>query len=336
MNIGLDLGFGYVKGVNSQNKRILFPSIVSIGFDRPLAGIFNTNDIIENLHIRIVDKTGENSYYVGNLARREGFSDSFTLDIDKYTQPEAKALLSTAVMLLTLDSEPEEPINLVTGLPLKQFQAHKKAFEEELENYKALISLPEHKLMKTIEFEKVTVFPQAAGAAYYALLEDLDRYLYTDSYIVLIDIGFKTTDYIVFLIEDRPHFLPDLSGTIDTGISKIFTAIEQIYLAKTGATIDTAGLMTIFKKESIYFKGKYVDFTEELTALKKELARLIEKRIYATLKEVFDRVSTVFIAGGGGSDLYPYLKNIHADVVLVKDAQFANALGFLKIAEINK
>lgn len=334
MNIGLDLGFGYVKGVNSQNKRILFPSIVSIGFDRPLAGIFSSNNIIENLHVKILNGNGESSYYVGELAKREGFSDSFTLDIDKYTQPEAKVLLSTAVALLLLDSSSEEPVNLVTGLPLKQYQTHKRAFEEELKNYKALVSFPEQKVMKTVSFKKVTVFPQAAGAAYYALLEDLDKYLYTDSYIVLIDIGFKTTDYIVFLVEDRPHFLPDLSGTIDAGISRILTAVEQIYLAKTGSTIDTAGLMTILKNESIYFKGRYVDFSEELVVLKKELARLIEKRIYASTKDVFDRVIAVFVAGGGGSDLYPYLKSVHSNVSLVDDAQFANALGFLKIAEM--
>lgn len=334
MNIGLDLGFGYVKGVNSQNKRIIFPSIVSIGFDRPLAGIFNTNDIIENLHVKIIDKDGENSYYIGNLARREGFSNSFALDIDKYTEPEARALLSAAVLLLTLNEN--EPVNLVTGLPLKQFQAYKKAFEEELKNYKALISLPEYKLMKTVEFEKVTVFPQAAGAVYYALLEDLDKYLLSDSYIVLIDIGFKTTDYIVFFVEDRPYFLADLSGTIDAGISKIFTAMEQIYTVKTGSNLDTGDFITILNKGSIYFKGKYIDFTEEITALKKELAKLIEKRIYTSLKGILDKVMVIFVAGGGGADLYPYLKDVHTNVELVKDAQFANALGFLKVAEINK
>lgn len=334
MNIGLDLGFGYVKGVNSQNKKILFPSIVSIGFDRPLAGIFNSNDVIENLHVKILDKTGENSYYVGNLAKREGFSNSFALDIDKYNQTEAKVLLSTATLLLSLDEG--EPINLVTGLPLKQFQSYKKSFEEELKNYKAVISLPEYRLMKTIEFEKVTVFPQAAGAVYYTLLEDLDRYMLSDSYIVLIDIGFKTTDYIVFLVEDRPYFLADLSGTIDTGISNIFTAMEQVYTAKTGSNIDTADFITILNKGSIYFKGKYIDFSEEITALKKELAKLIEKRIYTSLKGIFDKVMVIFVAGGGGSDLYPYLKDVHTNVELVKDAQFANALGFLKVAEIQK
>lgn len=38
--IGLDLGYGYVKGVNEAGKGIVFPSLVSAAYDRPLSALF--------------------------------------------------------------------------------------------------------------------------------------------------------------------------------------------------------------------------------------------------------------------------------------------------------
>lgn len=333
MNIGLDLGYGYVKGVNDKGKRILFPSIVSIGFDRLLSGIFNSNEnIVDNMYVKIADDGGEKSYYIGELAKREGFSDAFTLNIDKHNQEETKALLAAATALLM--SEDNNIINIATGLPLEQYQTYKKQFQEEIEGYKAIVSFPEYNLTRIVKFDKVIIFPQAAGAVYHALMDNINKYMIKNSYIVLVDIGFKTTDYVTFLIDNRLRFLPDFSGTIDTGISKIFTALGKLYTQKTGANANTESLMEILKDNSIYFRGQYISFEKELHILKNELARLVKKGILDKLKDEYEKISTMFIAGGGGKDLYPFFKDAHANVELVKDAQFANAFGFLKVCQM--
>lgn len=333
MNIGLDLGYGYVKGVNDKGKRILFPSIVSIGFDRLLSGIFNSNEnIVDNMYVKIADDGGEKSYYIGELAKREGFSDAFTLNIDKHNQEETKALLAAATALLM--SEDNNIINIATGLPLEQYQTYKKQFQEEIEGYKAIVSFPEYNLTRIVKFDKVIIFPQAAGAVYHALMDNINKYMIKNSYIVLVDIGFKTTDYVTFLIDNRLRFLPDFSGTIDTGISKIFTTLGKLYTQKTGANANTESLMEILKDNSIYFRGQYISFEKELHILKNELARLVKKGILDKLKDEYEKISTMFIAGGGGKDLYPFFKDAHANVELVKDAQFANAFGFLKVCQM--
>ncbi|SNX54143.1 ParM/StbA family protein [Thermoanaerobacterium sp. RBIITD] len=333
MNIGLDLGYGYVKGVNDKGKRILFPSIVSIGFDRLLSGLFNSNEsIVENMYVKIADDDGEKSYYIGELAKREGFSDAFLLDIDKHNQEETKALLAAATALLMSDDD--NTINIATGLPLEQYQTYKKQFQEEIEGYKAIVSFPEYNLTRIVKFDKVIIFPQAAGAVYHALMDNINKYMIKNSYIVLVDIGFKTTDYVTFLIDNRLRFLPDFSGTIDTGISKIFTALGKLYTQKTGASTNTEGLMEILKDNNIYFRGQYISFEKEVNILKNELARLVKKGILDKLKDEYEKISTMFIAGGGGKDLYPFFKDAHANVELVKDAQFANAYGFLKVCQM--
>lgn len=335
MNIGLDLGYGYVKGVNDKGKKILFPSIVSIGFDRILSGIFNTNEnIVDNMYVKIADDGGEKSYYIGELAKREGFSDAFTLSIDKHNQEETKILLSAATALLMSDDD--NTINVATGLPLEQYQTYKKQFQEEIEKCKAIVSFPEYNLTRIVKFDKVIIFPQAAGAVYYALMDNVSKYMIKNSYIVLIDIGFKTTDYVTFLIDNRLRFLPDFSGTIDTGISKIFATLGKLYTQKTGASANTEGLMEILKDNDIYFRGQYISFEKEVNILKNELARLVKKGIIDKLKDEYEKVSTMFVAGGGGKDLYPYLKDAHANVELVKDAQFANAYGFLKVCQMQQ
>jgi len=333
MNIGLDLGYGYVKGVNDKGKKILFPSIVSIGFDRILSGIFNSNEnIVDNMYVKIADDGGEKSYYIGELAKREGFSDAFTLSIDKHNQEETKILLAAATALLMSDND--NTINVATGLPLEQYQTYKKQFQEEIEKCKAIVSFPEYNITRIVKFNKVVIFPQAAGAVYYALMDNISKYMIKNSYIVLIDIGFKTTDYVTFLIDNRLRFLPDFSGTIDTGISKIFATLGKLYTQKTGASANTEGLMEILKDNNIYFRGQYISFETEVNILKNELARLVKKSIVDKLKDEYEKVSTMFVAGGGGKDLYPYLKDAHTNVELVKDAQFANAYGFLKVCQM--
>jgi len=56
---------------------------------------------------------------------------------------------------------------------------------------------------KRISFAKTTISPQADGAFYYAVWEERHMYLVKGNYLGLIDIGFKTTDFITLLFEDK-------------------------------------------------------------------------------------------------------------------------------------
>ena len=298
--IGLDLGYGYIKGVNENGEKILFPAIVGGAYKRVLSGILGDkiDDKIKNMHLDIIEPSGQKrGYFVGELARREGRNISYAFDEDKINHPYTKALIAASCVLLF--PEESSPIHIVTGLPFEQYVHKKDEFRDLLEGYKVIASFKGDKNNKVIKFGRVTIFPQAAGAMYFAIMDNLKSYLSQGGYIGLIDVGFKTTDYIAFIIEDNKLILrEDLSGTINVGMSNLHYGAERLFTQKTGSKLDVLELFNLIKKESIFFKGKEINFSKELILIKRELGRIVKDRLKTVWGNKLDFFSTVFMAGG--------------------------------------
>ena len=82
-----------------------------------------------------------------------------------------------------------------------------------------------------ISIDGVEVFPQGVGL----LLAD-GLSLAHSGRIAVVDIGYYTTDYLVFeLIDGSPVPIPELCGSADTGIYIADRSISKIYQEKTGA-----------------------------------------------------------------------------------------------------
>jgi plasmid segregation protein ParM len=332
--MGLDLGYGYVKAVNEKKQRIVFPSLVCDAYERSLAGIFdNSKDrISENMHLVLTDNGNEKEYFVGDLARREGKNLSIAFDEDKINHPNTKAMLAASSLLLL----PKEhvSVHLVTGLPLEQYTHKKEEFRNMLKSFRVTAYFKGVDLKKVISFDKVTIFPQAAGAVYSSIMDNLTSYLIQGSYLGLIDIGFRTTDIISFMVEDTLILREDLSFTLDFGMSNLNGAADKLFTKKTGSKLDLPELMRMVSTGKIFYKGEEWNFTNELNACKSELARVIKDRVKSVWGNKLNFYNTVFLAGGGAKELYENLKDIHSHTVLTKDARFANANGFLKVAEL--
>jgi len=332
--IGLDLGYGFVKGVNEAGKGIVFPSLVSAAYDRPLSALFGgqKENIINNMHIILTNGQKE-EYFVGELARREGRNVSYAFDEDKIDHPSTRALLAAASMILF--PEEDVPVHLVTGLPLEQFVKQREEFEDMLKNFKIIASFKEDQKVKVIKFARVTIFPQAAGAVYGAILDNIQKYLIPGSYIGLIDVGFKTTDFIVFISEDKLVLREDLSGTINIGMAALNNAADKLFTQKTGSKLDIPELMRLINTGKIFYKGRELDFSQELATVKAEISRVIKDRIKSAWGSKMDFFNTVFLAGGGAKELQTGLSDIYEKTILVEDPQFANARGFLKVAAMS-
>lgn len=61
----------------------------------------------------------------------------------------------------------------------------------------------------------------------------------------MIDIGFKTTDYIVFKLGKKILLRNEMSNTINTGMSDLYGMVGQLFLQKTGAIFDMRVAMEI-------------------------------------------------------------------------------------------
>lgn len=331
--IGLDLGYGYVKGVSETGRTVSFPSLVGEAYDRPLSGLFGgANDSAGNLHLVVSDAEGKREFFAGELARREGRNVSFAFDEDKITHPNTKALLAAAGMLLF--PEGHSQVHMVTGLPLEQYIHKRDEFKEMLNRLSLSVRHREGNDSRRISFAKTTIFPQAAGAVYHAIWDDRQKYLAKGSYLGLVDVGFKTTDFIVFLVEDRLVLREDLSGTIPVGVSQLQTAADRLFTSKTGTKLDITELMRLVESGRLIFKGREMDLSGDLEDVKRELARNIKDRLKAVWGNKINFFHTVFLAGGGAVALEHTLNTLHPTTTVVKDARFANARGFLRVAEI--
>ena len=331
--IGLDLGYGYTKGVNEAGKEVLIPSLVCDGYNRPLAGLFGGGQgaLKDNLHLVVSDGLSF-ELFVGDLARREGRNISFAFDENKITHQTTRGLLAAAGYLLF----PENivPVHVVTGLPLEQYIHRKDEFKQMLSKFNVSIRHKDSQESKRISFAKATVFPQAAGAVYHAVWDERSKYLTKGSYLGLVDIGFKTTDFITFLMEDRLVLREDLSGTINAGISVIQAMADKLFTAKTGSKLDVPELMRLVDSGRLMFKGNELDFSSELEDAKWELSKNIKDRLKAVWGNKLNFFNNVFLAGGGAVTLEHILTDLHPNTITIKSPQFANAKGFLKVAEI--
>lgn len=102
--ISADLGYGQVKGVNQESKKIMFPSILAPGKDRALDMVFDDlqNNIVDNLHIRIREKDmfDAKDYFVGKLAQKRNMNSYFNTKDNKIYSNENKVFLSALTGLL--------------------------------------------------------------------------------------------------------------------------------------------------------------------------------------------------------------------------------------------
>lgn len=346
--IASDLGYGQVKGVNQLNEKIIFPSILAPGKDRALDKVFGNleDNIIDNLHVKIHEKNifDAKEYFVGKLAQKRNVNSYFNTKDNKIYSNENKVFLSTlAGLLLPKDITNEEySINLITGLPVSHFVKQKHDFENMLKNLNITIEFPDHNKKHTISFDKVLLMPQGAGALSYIMLNNGTKYYLPNTYIGLIDIGFKTTDVVVFKIdgEGKLDFISDMSSTLENiGMSNIFSEMEKAFIkaSKNGESLSIDRLMELVKNGQIFYNGAYLDLQKELDIIKKELAYSIINNIdtlwTSSAKSAFN---SVVLAGGGGIVLYPYLKSnlgIYA-VDLANNSEFANALGYMSQVQI--
>lgn len=343
--IAIDLGYGQVKGINEEGKKIIFPSILSLGKDRSLYNAFNNvkDNIIENLHVTVDFGSGSaEEYFLGDLAKNQLANSSYLNKENKTNSEESKIFLAAAVALLmpkTISSD--RSIHISTGLPLEHFIKQVKEFNEMLNAFKCTVDMPDQRIRKKISFGSITQFPQGVGAIYNTIYLNPEKYLIAETYVALIDVGFKTTNVVIFRISNREKFVLNLDQSIstelvNTGINGIMSIIGKAFTdqSEDRDKLDIRQLTTLNETGSIFFKGKVIDLSKQLEVARKNLARTIINQldgIWGTKKNSFN---SIIVSGGGGLVLFPYLKEIQPDITeLIEDPVMANAIGYLQFAQ---
>lgn len=313
----VDVGYGYTKAVSGQGKRVCFPSVISSARDLPLAELAN-----ESIgHTVIIRKEGlaAERFFVGQLALKEGRSVQFTLDDVKHKHPVHDVVLLTALALL----EPEAAGKLVVGLPVDYYREQGQSLTHYLQNLSATASVnggPETK----INFDDVLVYPQGAGALLVA--PDMP----SSGIVALVDVGHKTTDCVALELGNgtsRP--VQSMCISVEAGIMHLHQAMAEEFLKLTGIRLPSVYAEQVLRTGRVWFRGQELDLSHILADARKVIARSIADGVLAAWGDRADFVRRVYLAGGGVLEL-PELNKMLPGSAVIPDAQFANALGFLK------
>lgn len=341
VHVAVDLGYGFVKAISSlTGKRIVFPSLVGRGHDLSVSGMFNgkRNDI-SNIHLSFED----NDYFVGELAKKESRSVSRIFEQERFEHLYTKVLLNTAIQLATEGNA--DTINLSTGLPLDFYQSQRKRFRDSVLGLQPLVEWKAGQLKGEkirVNINDVMVFPQGASAIFSALINHQGKFAYphlmdSGNLIALIDIGFRTTDYVVVELQEDSSFIPKvrLSGTIDNGVVNLHQQIKQVYKTKTGgADLNESHMARVLNNGYLKYKGKRIDFQYDIETSKKSIATNIADRLKGVWVEEADLFDAIFLVGGGGelfnSSIQPHFDN---RLELITESQYANVIGYLRLGK---
>ncbi len=293
MRIGIDVGYGYVKVYPREEK---FRSSVYPHSER--------YGIEERKGIVIVD--GE-AFEVGKARSVELRSKSFQ------GSPEWRALLYWALRNETL------PVKTVIGLPVSlSMKSVREGLENQLRGVHTAVIDGER---KELLISEVKVVPQGMGVLYDYFIENgrlvEER---TKENIVVIDIGFYTTDVLVYR---HGEVLEDRCTSYEIGAGWLYERIREEL--KTRYSYPSISLKEV---EEYFRRGYFPCEGKKITVNREEKVRELRDRLIKELRaheEDLKLADTILWAGGG---------SILLGISSVEKPEFANARGFFKFANI--
>ncbi len=326
--IGLDIGFGFTKASNGREYQIFKSVLGEVSesqFNEPLLPT-KTN------FGRQIEVGGE-GHYVGELAEQQSRGRSFTLDPAQFLTKHAKLLALSALAPM---AEPNNPIRVVTGLPISFFRKHKDGLTSLLQQrHTVTLFKPgtNDREERVLNIEKVRVIPQPFGSLFNLMLNDLGKAAsqrFITEKVGVIDVGFRTCDYT---ISDKTKYSERGSVSTDAGMSLAFNAIGNALQQQSGVNVELYRLYESVTKGTIKIKGKRYDLTGIVKQAFQGLASKIAAEANRLWADDWD-VDAIILTGGGGAVLAPYLQPlVEGEVIPVpadQDARLNNVAGYYK------
>ena len=355
---GIDNGFGTIKSdIFSGEEAIQFvmQSTVGIGGSRRMAKQTgsdidpNLNALTNQLNTMDVEITnitkGEpvKHYFFGRLAIYESGKSHYCFDDDKSSDEDAMALLVTQLALAqAMNNEGQDSTNGIyyvgTGLPLDKYFVFKETYEQKIKGKYEVVfkSGPFENIKSTINIAKCRVYPQGWGIYYdqvYNNRGDIVNPALTKGYLLILDPGFRTTEYGLFF---NGKMVDNFSDSLPYGVSG---ALQQmsVELKKDKDIIASEKVLDYLymDKQDIFEDGDLVvDLSPYREKWMKNLAREITEDLQAKLQDKWPEITRIVLGGGGGAGISQYLQWDNKVVTLVDNSQFGNANGFKKAIQV--
>jgi len=319
VNIGVDIGYHKVKAV-TDSRKVNFASVV--GTPDKARFSLNGNDEF------IITVNGQ-SWQVGNSAVKQSRFVKRREDRGWIESNEYYVLYLAALSELT--SANWVDLNIVTGLPVKFFMNDK-------DNVRALLQ-GDHRIQREGRgnqvFRSITVVvvPQPFGTVAAVVLNQRGEIIDPDlanGEIGIIDIGGKTTNLLsVSELAEIGHE----TASIDTGG---WDAVRQMrdYLAEHYPDLELRDhkIAEIVQTGQATYYGKPIDLTDAIGDILDPMA----DEIISQASQLWNggaNLHAILITGGGANLLGDRIKRNYRHAQVVENPQYANAIGYWKMAQ---
>ena len=302
--IAIDAGHGFTKAL-ADDAQMIFPSLIC-----PAPATVDLGEFVQS-HTVAIDGV---PYLVGEAARKHATP---LWSRDKAADPHTLRLVLVAAAQLGAMG----PVALATGLPLSWFGSQRRRFREALRGYGASVQLPGQAAQR-LWIESVMVLPQGVAAAG-PVLSSVD---YAPGAYLIVDIGYRTTDYI--LVTKAPHdtldYAPDAAGSLPVGMSAVTKTVvdainRQYPVEYTPAEIESQTTVTV--------RGQHIDVTQRRRETQTSVGKQIAQQLALALGPNLDKLLGIVAVDGGSSLLTQVLPGL----IVPHDPQWANVQGYAAV-----
>lgn len=300
MNVGVDLGYGFLKVTDGSHEWIV-PSVVGTGRDVTYRSELTLHTEEQDNLVIEVDRQ---RYFVGTLAVRQSGIAVRSLAENRPADPNAKILFLAALGLVA--GRTGEVFNVVTGLPTIYYGPYQEdLMKMVMGDHRVTFLTGGEPTEKLFTVDRARIIPQPFGTVYDAFLDragNVENETLANFRVGVIDIGFRTCD---FAVSDRLEYIERLSFSTTTGLSAAYGLVaegilKQFRVAKTNYELDdvmSTGLLRVGGRD------------QDITGLRDAAYRQVAEKVLAeadSMWSLYD-LDTVYITGGGGKALAPYL-----------------------------
>lgn len=327
--VAVDVGYGYTKACRSMgDERVCIPSVVAPLSPNPLGDVMQGNGPGHRLRIRRNGKDAE-EHLVGEAAVESSLATAF-LGREKPADMHDLLVLAAAYLAGAggTGTTPGQT-TLVLGLPLAYYRKQCDPLEKRLSSLAAWVSVDGGD-ERYISIGKVYVFPQGAGAVF-----TLDGQLPRTGNAAVVDVGYYTTDFVVFSVNGTPRAIGDASGSIEIGCSIVVRALAREIQLQTGAPLpqrmERQVLQLAQKGQPLWYGGVEIDLGPTYKKAVLDAARTISRQVLSAWGNEANAVSVVYLVGGGVLLLGDELQKTFPGARVMHDPVFANVQGYLRM-----
>jgi PRTRC genetic system protein D len=320
--VSIDVGYANTKVVHAGGRHV-FPSIVGTPekSTTKLRGESTAFQVEHNGHL----------YSVGSTAIEQSRFTSRPESRDWIDSEEYQVLMRAALSRVRTGNWSTV---VFTGLPLAFFEGDARKLEEIFEgiHHARINGQP-----MSVSVSKCVAIPQPMGTLVNAAFDNEGNIadgLVAAGHVGVIDIGGKTTNILhAFQMGDVVRE----TSSADVGVWDAMRAVRPVVeeLCPDAGYSDHEISDAIVTK-TIKYRGKPIDLTAKLEEVLTPFARKIVTKAVELWPGGGATLDVILLSGGGAVLLQDRIVDQikHADIRLVKDSLFSNALGYYKLGVI--